>query len=159
MGMHDTHSGAQPHHDDMQATTATDVPSRFEHYGGYYSVRFGGVEVARFAPSNRWSDYAQSMENDPAFSYAFVSTDAPNARPASDEALIEGRARLHDIEDYEGPDADADPIDRAFWRTDTAKAAVGLMFINNRHQPHLLLNDTIVVTREDDFMVARMRTT
>lgn len=153
MGMHDTHSGAQPHHAEAPETEN----SRFNAFGGYYSVRFSGIEFARFAPSDRWSEYAKSMENDPAFSYVFVSTDA--AETATEEGVVEGRARLHEIEEYEGPDADADPIDRAFWLTDTAKAAIGLMFLNNRHQPDLLLDGPITITRESDVMVARMSAT
>lgn len=76
--------------------TADDTtPSRFDNFGGYYSARFSGVEFARFAPSNVWSDYAASMKDVEDFSYAFVATDADVTSPGqpaekvtpSDEAL------------------------------------------------------------------------
>lgn len=55
-------------------TAPTDVPSRFDFFDGYYSVRFSGAEFARFAPSPVWSEYAKAMTDDPNFSYVFVST-------------------------------------------------------------------------------------
>lgn len=48
--------------------------SWFDGAGGYYSVRIDGLEVARFAPSPRWSEYAASMSDNPDWSYTFVST-------------------------------------------------------------------------------------
>lgn len=49
--------------------------SRFDHFGGHYSVLMDGVEVARFAPSSFWSDYAAENENTPGWSYRWVTTD------------------------------------------------------------------------------------
>lgn len=46
--------------------------SKFDQFDGYYSVRFSGVEFARFAPSSIWSDYARSMQDVDDFSYAFI---------------------------------------------------------------------------------------
>lgn len=71
-------------------------------------------------------------------------------------AFVEGRAHLHDVADYEGPGTDVTDLDKAFWITDTAKTAVGLMFIKNTHQSHLLLGASFIVTREGDDMVARL---
>lgn len=147
MGVHDTHSGAQPD-DDVEAYAGT-ADSRFDSFDGYYSVRFSGVEFARFAPSPVWSDYAKSMENTPDFSYAFVPTS-----PAV--TVVEAKARLYEIDGYEGPDSDASDGDRAFWLTDAAKSAIGLLYLKYRHQPGLLLGGVFEVVREGDFMVARL---
>lgn len=58
------------------------TPSRFDYFDGYYSVRFSGIEFARFAPSPAWSDYAKSMQGVDDFSYVFVSTPpTPSAAP------------------------------------------------------------------------------
>lgn len=51
------------------------MESMFDKFGGYYVAMFDGIEFARFAPSNVWSDYANSMKNDESFSYEFVVTD------------------------------------------------------------------------------------
>lgn len=52
-----------------------EAESLFDEFGGYYSVLFGGIEYARFAPSNEWSAYAELMKSVPDFSYVFIKTE------------------------------------------------------------------------------------
>lgn len=61
------------------------VSSRFDQFDGYYSVRFSGVEFARFAPSPIWSDYANSMQDTEDFSYVFVTTNTHTPPPEPGE--------------------------------------------------------------------------
>ena len=52
------------------------MESMFDKFGGYYVAKFDGIEFARFAPSNVWSEYATLMTDlHDDFSYEFVVTD------------------------------------------------------------------------------------
>ena len=55
------------------------TPSRFDDFGGHYSVLVDGVEVARWAPSNVWSEYAAEIADRPGWSYVWVATDDATA--------------------------------------------------------------------------------
>lgn len=59
---------------DPHATTETpeQTSSLFDHFGGHYAALIDGVEVARFAPSDYWSDYAAQMRQVPGFSIRWV---------------------------------------------------------------------------------------
>lgn len=60
----------------IEKTPEPETLSRFDKYGGYYSARFSGIEFARFAPSDIWSEYATRMKETAGdFTYAFVATD------------------------------------------------------------------------------------
>ena len=61
------------------------APSKFDQFHGYYSVRFSGIEFARFAPSPVWSEYANAMQHVPDFSYSFVATEPRNIPSGVDQ--------------------------------------------------------------------------
>jgi hypothetical protein len=61
---------------EVTETIPTDTtPSRFDEFGGHYSVLVDGVEVARWAPSSLWSDFAAEIADRPGWTYTWVATD------------------------------------------------------------------------------------
>lgn len=46
--------------------------SLFDQFGGYYSARLDGVEVARFAPSPHWSNYVEFADGLQGWSYVWI---------------------------------------------------------------------------------------
>lgn len=48
------------------------MKSLFDEFGGHYSVMVDGVEIAKFAPSHFWSEYATTIADRPGFSYAWA---------------------------------------------------------------------------------------
>lgn len=48
--------------------------SKFDDFAGYYVVLYRGLEVARWAPSPQWSDFATTyLKDNPDYSYTWVS--------------------------------------------------------------------------------------
>lgn len=73
---------------------ATEPKSLFNDFGGHYSVLRHGTEIARFAPSPQWSDYASTITDDPDFTYRWVPRDETGAKSRSPL-----RHRLNDLID------------------------------------------------------------
>lgn len=83
--------------------------SLFDDFGGYYSVLRDGIEVARWAPSPLWSDFAATLSDD--HSYTWVGRE-PAVSPTDDERLATILRRFIDTNtnDHGYVDANGDLI-------------------------------------------------
>lgn len=76
-----------------ERTNEAAVESLFDNFGGYYSVITQGVEVARFAPSGFWSNYAATMPDHVTYEWVDRRTTSPNPEPPTGDGGREGVGR------------------------------------------------------------------
>lgn len=107
------------------------IPSKFDDFDGYYSARLHGTEFARFAPSPAWTKFADSLEGNGNFSYAYVLKDDSDNEIKGDRCysflyrlLLNGKPveelrasewRLHVVTSKSERDAIMDHYQDHFW--------------------------------------------